>query len=331
MDIQVSLIGLGQIGSSLGLALGPYAGSITRVGYDRNPDTASEAKELGAVDRVAHSLPGAIQEADVVLLALPMHEIYPTLNDIAGEVKEGAIVIDTAPIKQVVREWAENSLPDSAQYVGFTPVINPEYLHEDQFGIQAARPDLFEGGMIAVVSGGGVRDEVIRISTNLIEMVGAEPFFVDAVEIDGLMTMTYIMPRVLAASLLNATLGKPGWRDGRKIAGRAYARVSGPLTPVDEPASLANIVIHNKENVVRIIDDVIRTLRDFRDDVDDGKEDSLLKMLNKVQQGRDAWWRERQSSPSSLSGSSGENSPGNILKHLFGFGFSNRTEGHDEE
>lgn len=330
MEINVSLVGLGQIGTSIGLALEDYTGSIHRFGYDRDQDVAAQAKEIGAVDQVLESLPASVEKADIVLLALPLHQIRSAFEAMSGGLKRGALVIDTAPIKRSVKVWADELLPDGVRYVGFTPVINPEYLHEEQFGIQAARKDLFEGGMIAVVTGKRAGEDVVKMATNLIGFLGAEPFFVDAAEIDGLMTMTYIMPRVLAASLLNATLSKPGWRDGRKVAGRAYARVSGPLTPVDEPASLANIVMNNKDNVIRVMGDVIDTLRKFRQDVEEGNEASLLSMLEKVQKGRDAWWRDRQTSSWAEHEDPRDSPGGNVLKQLFGFGFTKPPTGDEE-
>jgi len=330
MDIQISLIGLGQIGSSFGLALEPYSSSITRVGFDRDPGVANRAREIGAVDQTASSMLEAIQGSDMVLLALPMHEIKSAMQEISGSIKKGAVVLDTAPVKQTVLAWSENHLSDTVSYVGLTPVINPEYLHEDHFGIQSARADLFDEGMVAVVTGNGVGNAVIKRVTNLIGMVGAEPFFVDPSEIDGLMTMTFIMPRLLAASLLRATLNKPGWQDGRKIAGRAFARVSGPITPVDEPASLASAVMNNKDNVNRVIDDVIQSLQEFKKHMDEGDGDELLELLEQVQQGRYEWWRNR-TSPLSGAGEGQLNNPSaNIFQQLFGISRPNSPRGgHD--
>ncbi len=327
MDIHISIIGLGQIGASFGLALESYSESIIRVGYDWDADVAKQARKIGAVDQISSSVAGAIQDSDMVLLALPMHEIQPVMEEIAGFIKKGAVVLDTAPVKKSVLAWSEKHLPDTVQYVGLTPVINPEYLHEDQFGIKAARGDLFEGGMIAVVTGKGVEDDVVKRATYLIGLLGAEPFFVDPSEIDGLMTMTYIMPRILAASLLKATMSKPGWRDGRKIAGRAFARVSGPLTPVDEPASLASAVMNNQDNVTRVIDDVMQSLREFRQHVDEGDGNELLELLQQMQQSRDEWWRDRKSSFSSTGENQTNNPSVNIFQQLFGIGRPNPPRG----
>lgn len=324
MEIQISIIGLGQIGASVGLALRAYSDAIQRLGYDTSREVIGQAREKGAVDKISRSLAGSVADSDIILLALPLHEIRPALEEISGELEEKAVVIDTAPIKRSVLGWAQDLLPDYVYYVGLTPVLNPDYLHEDQFGIWAARQDLFQGGMMAVVAGEGVDERALKKVTNLIEMLGADPFFVDAAEIDGLMTMTYIMPRLLAASLLNATLNKPGWQEGRKVAGRAYARVSGPLTPVDEPSSLASIMMNNQDNVVRVIGDVIETLDRFRRDVEAGDKESLLRILSQVQEGRDVWWRDRLTAAATRKEEPVHTGESNLISRLFGMGLSDQ-------
>ena len=83
MAIQLTILGLGQIGSSVGLALREYKDKIHRVGHDKSRQAVNFAKENDAVDKTALTLSGAVKDADIVLLALPFQEIYPVLEFIA--------------------------------------------------------------------------------------------------------------------------------------------------------------------------------------------------------------------------------------------------------
>ncbi len=71
------------------------------------------------------------------------------------------------------------------------------------------------------------------------------------------MTSTMILPQILAATLLNATVDQPGWREGRKVAGRAYADASGPVLHLDGSQSLKTSIVSNRENVVRVLDNAL--------------------------------------------------------------------------
>ena len=50
MSVQITIVGLGQIGASVGLALGKRRSDIHRVGHDKNLEVAKKAQQIGAVD-----------------------------------------------------------------------------------------------------------------------------------------------------------------------------------------------------------------------------------------------------------------------------------------
>ena len=65
---SVSIIGLGLLGSSLGLALKKKNKAIITRGYDSDPATRSKAIELDLVDEVHHNSAEAARDADLVIL-----------------------------------------------------------------------------------------------------------------------------------------------------------------------------------------------------------------------------------------------------------------------
>jgi prephenate dehydrogenase len=293
MKTQITILGLGQIGTSIGLALVKHKDKIHRVGHDKYRVTANNAKGVDAVDQITLTLSGAVKDADIVILSLPFQEIYPVLKHIAEDLKDSALVIDTSPLKQPVLQWVEELLPKNCYYVGITPVVNSSFLKELDFGQDTAQPDLFEGCIMAVVSGSSSNEEAVNTAINLVQLLGAAPFFIDPAEIDGLMTMTHIMPRLVAAAMSKVSMDSPGWRESRKIAGKTYAQVTNPIVQDDMPAALAAALIYNQENTSRILNDLIRTLVEFRD-LPDQKQ--LEEQFQNLQMTRDVWWLDREES-----------------------------------
>lgn len=260
MKIQITILGLGQIGTSIGMILADHKDQFVRVGHDKSRGVANQAKEKDAIDKVTIALSGAVKDADIVLLALPFQEIYPVLEHIAQDLKEDALVLDTSPLKLPVLKWAEELLPENRYYVGLTPAIDFSYLEDLAFGPETAHKDLFSNSLMAIVSGPRSNEAAVNAAVSLAQLLGAAPYFTDPAEIDGLMTMTHIMPRLLAAALQKTTQDAPGWREARKFAGKAYTQVTNPLTQDDAPGALAAAVIYNQENTSRVLNDVIRTL-----------------------------------------------------------------------
>jgi prephenate dehydrogenase len=293
MAVQLTIVGLGQIGTSVGLALADQTELLYRVGHDLDVRIARQAEKMGALDKVSINLPSAVKDADMILLALPVDQIRETLEVIQNDLKEGSVVMDTGPVKQVVADWATELLPPGRYYIGLTPVINPIYLHEIDSGLTAAHPDLFRDGLIGIVSPPGVPSDAIKLAADLTRLLGASPLFADPLEMDGLVAATHLLPQLLAAGLLNATVEQPGWREGRKVAGRSYAEVSAPVMYPTEPKTLTTAAMLNRENVIRVLDSVVASINAMRKDLLEEDAQSLEERLIRARRGREEWLKQR--------------------------------------
>lgn len=320
MTVQITIIGLGQIGASVGLALADHKELLYRVGHDRDFKIAQQAEKAGAIDKVENNLPKSVREAGIVLLSLPVDQVRETLEYIAPDLREGAVVMDTGPVKDVVANWAAELLPEGRHYIGLTPVLNPRYLYSMDAGLQAARADLFTQGLMAIVSPPKSSSEAIKLAADLTRLLGTNPLFADPVEMDGLMAATQVLPQLVAASLTNATMDQPGWREGRKLAGRDYAEATGPLAHLWDSKTLAAAASLNRENVLRMLDSVIAAMQAMRNDIDLKDEDALNERLKRAFNGRAKWWQERQSGEWSSNGAAKMEMPesGSFLGRMFG-------------
>ncbi len=292
MPVQITIIGLGQIGASIGLALGAHKDSILRVGHDKKKDVERDALQKGAVDKVEHHLFSAVSEARLVVLAMPVSQVRETLNLIVPDLKEGTIILDTTPVKAGVAKWAEENL-SNCYYVGLAPAINPEFLHDLKSGQESARADLFTNGTCLVGAAYGTPEEAVTLAVDFVRLLGAQPILTDIFESDGLMTTTHILPQLVSAALLNATVDQPGWQEARKVANRAYETMTSGVSYYDEADSLRMSAMQNRIGTVHALDMMIATLRGFRDDLDKEDDDGVAARLETALEGRQRWLHER--------------------------------------
>jgi len=293
MTIQITIVGLGQIGASVGLALRDHGELVRRIGHDRDFGVARRAEKMGALDKVVINLPSAVREADLVLLALPIDQIRDTLAVIREDLKEGVVVMDTGPVKEAAAAWAAEILPPERYYVGLTPVINPAYLQEVDTGVNAAHPDLFRNGLVSIVAPPRTPSEAIKLAVDLTRLIGATPLFADSLEMDGLMAATQTLPQLMAAALLNTTVDQPGWREGRKVAGRSYAEATSSIIHPTDPATLRAAALFNRENVLRVLDGLIASLQSIRNDIHTQDVKALDERLARARRGREEWLNQR--------------------------------------
>jgi len=293
MPVQIAIIGLGQIGSSIGLALKARGASVTIVGHDKEPRAAKAAQKAGAVDSWKYNLPDSVREARIVVLALPFADVRETLEVIAPDLQEGTLVLDTVPSKGTVAAWSNELVPQGRFYVGLFPAIHPDRLHGIDHGTAAASADLFERGVMAVTAPYGTPENVFKLTTDFISLLGSLPLLMDTTEADGLLGKVQILPQLAAAALLDATLDQPGWQEAKKLAGRPYASVTSGLAYHDDVVSLRDASLENRETMVRLLNSYITSLIQIRDEIEDGDRDALGTRLENAWNGRIRWFEER--------------------------------------
>ena len=293
MPVQITIIGLGQIGASLGLALAAHTDKVTTVGHDKDFGVERLAQKNGVVEKTNHNLPSSVEDASVVVLAIPVHQVRETLGYIAQDLKKGAVVVDTTPIKAEVAKWAQEILPDGVHYVGLVPAIGPDFLQETGTGLDSARADLFSRSIFLLSAPQGTPGDALQLVSGLVSLTGATALNTDFAESDGLMSSAYLLPQLVSATLINATTGQPGWQEVRKVASRAYYAATSAFTGQDEVTSLHMQVMQNRENVMQKIDAMITALVELRYDIEYSNEKALKDRLQKAQDGRQNWLKER--------------------------------------
>ena len=319
MTLQITIIGLGQIGASIGLALAEHK-NLLRVGHDKNMTTAKTAQKTGAVDKINRNLPSSVRDADIIILSLPLSEIRETLGYIKEDLKEDVVILDTAPSKATTSAWMRENLPAGRAYIGLAPVINPFYLDKAEQGVEAAQADLFNKGVTMIAAPPTASGEAIQLAADLVVLYGSNPLFADIGEVDGAMTSAYLLPQLVAAALLNTTIDAPGWGEARKFAGRAYVQATEASPKEEGVASLSQAALLNGENINRVLEGMIASLQNIQKNIADDDADALNELLSRAEKGREKWLIERRSAEWLLRGEKADSvALGGVAERFFGF------------
>jgi prephenate dehydrogenase len=320
MTVQITVLGLGQVGASIGLALAGRKDQLLRVGNDRDPQTARAVEKLGAFDQIKFNLPSAIENADAVILAVPVDEIRKTFEEFVQDLKPGAVVIDTAPLKISVMNWVKELLPEGRYFVSMTPTLNPAYFDEPAAGAGAVpHADLFHNSLMVITALPGAEEEALKLVSDLAVMLGSSPFYADPWETDGLLAGARALPQLLAAALTNALVDQPGWLEARKLAGRSFAQVSAPVLELDEYAQLGHAALQNSENTLRVLDNLVVELSLLRQAIATQDQETLSGRLGHARQARLTWWNQRRSADWADHKAEPLPSSGNFFERMLGF------------
>jgi cyclohexadieny/prephenate dehydrogenase len=128
---RIALIGFGLIGGSIARAAREQGLAGEIVTTARSERTRARVIELGVVDRVVETNAEAVKNADLVILCIPVGACGAVAQEIASDLKQGAIVSDVGSVKgAVVRDMAPY-LPASVHFVPAHPVAGTEHSGPD--------------------------------------------------------------------------------------------------------------------------------------------------------------------------------------------------------
>ena len=197
--MNITLIGLGLIGSSLGLCLKKANPDCRLIGWDQNPDFLRQAHELGAVDQMATTLGQALMSSPVIFLAVPVgasQEILDTLKEFRPD--DAVLVTDTGSTKATLVSYADQLFEGTAlRFLGGHPMAGSH-----KSGPSAADPYLFENAYYIFCPGQSSLPEDRSLLENLLAGTGARFVRVEPQEHDRVTSQVSHFPHILATSLM---------------------------------------------------------------------------------------------------------------------------------
>ncbi|HEY8338326.1 MAG TPA: prephenate dehydrogenase/arogenate dehydrogenase family protein [Egibacteraceae bacterium] len=281
--MRVAILGTGLIGASLGLALGRLAEVDEVVGYDAHPDNLAVAEERGAVTRVATSVPDAVADADVVVLAVPVSAV-PAVAAAAGpHLRPGAVLTDVASVKTSIVDALQGAVPEGVHVIGGHPMAGS---HET--GPAHASADLFVGATYLLTPTTHTDPEAYRRLHGLIARIGARVLAVDPRRHDLLVAVVSHLPQLAATTLMNLAaerarsehaglllLAAGGFRDATRVA-------------ASDTDLWVDICAENRDAIVAVLDDYRERIGALRSLVAVGDEKSLRATLEEARAARRA-------------------------------------------
>lgn len=263
---RASIIGLGLVGGSIGLALRGAGWHVT--GIDVDGATAARAVDAGVLDAT-----GLDPEAAVTFVAVPVGSIPTEARRALAETS--GVVSDVGSVKASVV-----AAVDDARFVGGHPMAGSE-----QLGLDGATTTLFEGAVWVLTPTAGTNSDHYATVSAVVRLLGAEVVALEPARHDTLVAVVSHVPHLTAAALMGIAderasehaallrLAAGGFRDMTRVA-------SG------NPTIWPDICSENGVAIVEVIDQLSDELARLRAMVANGDRDALLATLDRAQAAR---------------------------------------------
>ena len=277
---QVTVVGTGLLGGSIGLGLraAGYGGRI--VGVGRREQTVRRAVALGCMDEATTDLTEAVgaEARMLVVLATPLGVGERLLTQLAGVGRADMVVTDVGSTKQRVCAAARRLLPRPGRFVGSHPMAGGE-----QHGPDRADAGLFRDKPCIITTEPDTDADALSTVESLWSTLGMRLIRMSATEHDRRTAAISHLPHAVAALLVDLgaragglDIASTGFRDTTRVA-------SG------DPRVWVDIFLTNRQAVLDAIDSLSGDLASFRQLLEDDDHGGILDLLTGSKATRDRW------------------------------------------
>jgi cyclohexadieny/prephenate dehydrogenase len=242
MTRQLTIVGMGLIGSSLARAVRGAGAGGRIVALEKTPDLCRRVIDLGLADAAYTDPAKAAAGADMVVLAVPVGQMGPVAAALAPHLAPGAVLTDTGSVKGAVIAAVAPHVPPHAAFVPGHPVAGTE-----KSGPQAGFAELFAGRWAILTPGPDTPLRAVEAVTALWEAAGARIAIMDAEHHDRVLAMTSHLPQLLSYTLVGTAADLA--EDTREEVVRYSASGFRDFTRLaaSDPVMWRDIFLHNRE------------------------------------------------------------------------------------
>lgn len=278
---QVTLIGLGLIGSSLGHAMRQHGLAETIVGYDCESNSRDTAVDIGVCDCVFDTPEQSVKGADLVFLCTPVSTMDTLAATIVPHMRTSATLSDVGSVKQhVINSMTPHLRPD-IHFIPCHPIAGTE-----RSGVRAGFADLFTGRWCIITP---VHNQTPPPHTytaaqerlaSFWQGMGSKVVSMSAQHHDMVLAITSHVPHLIAYSVVGATdrmhqdskseiiqYSAGGFRDFTRIA-------------ASDPVMWRDVFLTNTQQILSVLDNVSTEIATLRQAIENNQSDFIVDYLS---------------------------------------------------
>jgi prephenate dehydrogenase len=266
---RLAIMGVGLIGGSVALAAKKQglAGCVTGVG--RDAARLAAAQQQGVIDEFSTS-PGALSEADLIVVCTPVNRIADDIVLALEQSSERALVTDAGSVKGSIVVEVNRRSSAAVRYFPAHPLAGSHHT-----GFEHADADIFTGRLCVMTPTPGNSEAGIARVQTFWKGLGMRVRLLPADEHDRILALTSHLPHLAAAAL--AELVPPDHLEFAATGFRDTTRVAA-----GDPELWAAIFDRNTTQLTAGLDSLIHSLTSFREALVHNRSTDILNFLQRA-------------------------------------------------
>ena len=268
---NIHVLGLGLIGGSLSRDLKRILPEAVIYGVDNNEDHLDEAVGLGVVDHSSRF--EAINQADLVILAIPVDQANLFLPPILDALKEDGLVIDVGSTKGSVCDSVKDH-PRREQFLAAHPIAGTEFS-----GPSAAIEHLFKNKTMILCEVEKTRHDLLDKALQIFEALEMKIRYMNPHSHDKHIAYVSHLSHISSFMLGKTVIEKEkNEKDIFDMAGSGFA--STVRLAKSNPATWTPIFKENKANVLESLTEYISNLTHFKNVLEAGDYEEVYNEMH---------------------------------------------------
>ena len=268
--MKIAVIGLGLIGGSMARDLRRTKFATEIIGVESSALHAKMALELGIADRI-EPMEKALQESDIVIVAIPVDKIAALLPTILDLIPSGTSVTDVGSTKRLIVESIQDH-PRRGNFIPSHPMCGTE-----NSGPKAAIDHLFEGKICIVCDQEKSRPQHLALIEKMYQNLGMPLAYMSSDEQDHTTAFVSHLPHVTAFALANAVLAIEDRNIIFDLASGGFQ--STVRLAKSSPQMWAPIFWQNRDYVIEALEVYIHHLKEFVVSLKKDQQEHLLGLI----------------------------------------------------
>jgi prephenate dehydrogenase len=272
----VTIIGVGLIGGSIGMALRKRSLARNVVGVGRTEERLRIAHERGAVTSATTDLAYGVRDAELIVVCTPVSHVVDYVRKASKSCPPQTLITDAGSTKNEICKALSSGLDGNCAFVGGHPLAGSE-----KSGPEFAQDDLFEGRLTVITPATESDERHVLAIEQFWRELGSHVVRATPDGHDRAMAAVSHLPHVVA-SVLSAATGEEhlrfaatGWRDTTRVA-------------AGDVELWSQILMDNRTHILKSLDKFAKLLAESRESLAVGNQTELLRLLDAGKRNRDS-------------------------------------------
>ncbi|MET0359379.1 MAG: prephenate/arogenate dehydrogenase family protein [Pararhizobium sp.] len=245
---KVALIGIGLIGSSIAREIRDKGLAASVTISTRSRETLDRAQVLGLGDRYVLSASEAVEDADLVIVSVPVGASGAVAQAIAPHLKAGAIVTDVGSTKGSVIAQMAPHMPQRVHFIPGHPIAGTEYSGPD-----AGFVGLFKSRWCILTPPAGTDETAKGQLRAFWEALGSDVEEMDPEHHDKVLAIVSHLPHIIAYNIVGTADDLETVTESEVIKYSASGFRDFTRLAASDPTMWRDVCLHNKDAILEML------------------------------------------------------------------------------